>query len=74
MMADYKQTEPEVLNLRMNEVFDWSEDKDVIRDAIWDHIMEANDRDTIKTEEAMKPMLDMTDDQIKDYVEKNLKK
>ncbi|MFC6314710.1 hypothetical protein ACFQHW_03905 [Lapidilactobacillus achengensis] len=73
-MADYKQTEPEVLNLRMNEVFDWSEDKDVIRDAIWDHIMEANDRDTIKTEEAMKPMLDMTDDQIKDYVEKNLKK
>ncbi len=74
MMADYKQTEPEVLNLRMNEVFDWSEDKDVIRDAIWDHIMEANDRDTIKTEEAMKPMLDMTDAQIKDYVEKNLKK
>ncbi|WP_261806781.1 P8 family protein [Lapidilactobacillus luobeiensis] len=73
-MADYKQTEPEVLNLRMNEVFDWSEDKDVIRDAIWDHIMEANDRDTIKTEEAMKPMLDMTDAQIKDYVEKNLKK
>lgn len=68
------QTEPELLNLRMSEEFDWSDDKDIVRDAIWNHIMEANNRDTIKTEEAMKPFLDMTDDQVRDYVEKNLKK
>ncbi|GEL12755.1 hypothetical protein LCO01nite_03040 [Lapidilactobacillus concavus] len=73
-MAVNIQTEPELLNLRMSEEFDWSDDKDIVRDAIWNHIMEANNRDTIKTEEAMKPFLDMTDDQVRDYVEKNLKK
>ena len=73
-MAENIQTEPELLNLRMNEEFDWSDDKNVIRDAIWNHIMEANNRDTIKTEEAMKPFLDKTDAQVRDYVEQNLKK
>ncbi|MFD1466019.1 hypothetical protein ACFQ4L_08080 [Lapidilactobacillus mulanensis] len=73
-MAENIQTEPELLNLRMNEEFDWSDDKNVVRDAIWNHIMEANNRDTIKTEEAMKPFLDKTDAQVRDYVEQNLKK
>lgn len=73
-MADKSiQTEPQILNLRMNEAFEWSDDKNIVRDAIWNHIMEANDRDTIKTEEAMKPFLNYTDDQVRDWVEKNLK-
>lgn len=73
-MADKNiQTEPEILNLRMSDEFDWSDDKNIVRDAIWNHIMEANDRDTIKTEEAMKPFLDYTDAQVRDWVEKNLK-
>lgn len=73
-MAKEIETEPEVLNLRMADVFDWSDDKTIVRDAIWDYLMESNDRDTIKTEKAMKPFLDMTEAQVKDYVEKNLKK
>ncbi|MFD1410487.1 MULTISPECIES: P8 family protein [Lapidilactobacillus] len=73
-MAENIETEPEVLNLPMADVFEWSDDKTVVRDAIWDFIMESNGRDTIKTEETMKPFLDMTEAQVKDYVEKNLKK
>ncbi len=73
-MADKSiQTEPDILNLRMNEAFDWSNDKNIVRDAIWNHIMEANAHDTIKTQEAMKPFLNYTDDQVRDWVEKNLK-
>ena len=45
-----------------------------IRDAIWDHEMEANNHDTMKTEAACEWMLKADDDKIKDYCEKNLKK
>ncbi|NRO58488.1 hypothetical protein IMAU30014_01119 [Lactobacillus helveticus] len=45
-----------------------------IRDAIWDHEMEANNHDTMKTEVACEWMLKADDDKIKDYCEKNLKK
>ncbi|MGY0397591.1 P8 family protein, partial [Lacticaseibacillus paracasei] len=36
--------------------------------------MEKNSRDTIKTEEEMKPVLDMSDDEVKALAEKVLKK
>lgn len=66
--------EPEILNHRMSEEFDWSDDKIIVRDAIWDHMMEANDHDTVKTEQEMKPYLSKSDQEIRDYVEANLKK
>ena len=66
--------EPEVLNLKMSEAFDWSDDKTVVRDAIWDYFMENNNHDTVKTEEAEKPFLDMKDAEVRDFIEKNLKK
>lgn len=66
--------EPEILNHRMNEEFDWSDDKNVVRDAIWDYMMEANDHDTVKTEQEMKPYLSKSDQEIRDYIEANLKK
>jgi RNAse (barnase) inhibitor barstar len=66
-------TEPEVLNMSMSDVFDWSDDKTIVRDAIWDHMMEGNEHSTDKTVEAMKPFLSMSEADVKDYVEKNLK-
>lgn len=45
-----------------------------IRDAIWDHEMEANNHDTMKTEAAVEWILKASDDEVKDYCEKNLKK
>lgn len=66
--------EPEVLNTPMKDAFDWSDSKVDVRDAIWDHIMESNNHSTDKTAEAMKPFLDMSEDEVKDYVEKILKK
>ena len=65
--------EPEVLNVSMDDAFDWSDDKTIVRDAIWDHIMESNNHNTDETVEAMKPFLDMSDADVKDYVEKNMK-
>lgn len=45
-----------------------------IRDAIWDYEMEANGHDTMKTEKAVEWILKASDDEVKDYCEKNLKK
>ncbi|KRL66761.1 hypothetical protein [Companilactobacillus versmoldensis] len=66
-------TEPQVLNMKMSDAFDWSDDKTIVRDAIWNHMMENDDRSTDKTIETMKPFLSMSEDDVKDYVEKNLK-
>ena len=66
-------TEPQVLNMKMSDAFDWSDDKTIVRDAIWNYMMENDDRSTDKTIETMKPFLSMSEDDVKDYVEKNLK-
>ncbi|KRK70518.1 P8 family protein [Lacticaseibacillus nasuensis] len=62
-----------VLDQKMNEVFDWSQSELPVRDALWDHYMEQNGKDTIKTEEQMKPVLDMSDADVKALAEKELK-
>ena len=59
----------------MDQVFDWAKDSHMpICDAIWDHEMEANGHDTMKTEKAVEWILKASDDEVKDYCEKNLKK
>lgn len=63
-----------VLDKKMNEAFDWSDSETPVRDALWDYYMEKNAKDTIKTEEEMKPVLDMSDDEVKSLVESVLKK
>ena len=76
IMADVKEIEETALiDRNMDQVFDWAKGNEMpIRDAIWDHEMEANGRDTMKTEEAVEWILKADDDKVKDYCEKNLKK
>lgn len=76
IMADAKEIEETALiDRNMDQVFDWAKGNEMpIRDAIWDHEMEANGRDTMKTEAAVEWILKADDDKIKDYCEKNLKK
>jgi Asp-tRNA(Asn)/Glu-tRNA(Gln) amidotransferase B subunit len=76
IMADAKEIEETALiDRNMDQVFDWAKGNEMpIRDAIWDHEMEANGRDTMKTEEAVEWILKADDDKVKDYCEKNLKK
>lgn len=71
-MADIMSTA--LLDRHMKEVFDWSDSDTPVRDALWDYFMEKNGRNTIQTEEAMAPFLKYSDDQIKDFVNTNLKK
>lgn len=75
-MADAKEIEETaMIDRHMDQVFDWAKDNhEPIRDAIWNHEMEANDHDTMKTEAACAWMLKADDDKVKDYCEKNLKK
>ncbi len=75
-MADAKEIEQTaMIDREMDQVFDWAKGNSMpIRDAIWDHEMEANNHDTMKTEAACEWMLKADDDKIKDYCEKNLKK
>ncbi len=76
IMADAKEIEETALiDRNMDQVFDWAKGNEMpIRDAIWDHEMEANGRDTMKTEAAVEWILKADDDKVKDYCEKNLKK
>ncbi len=62
-----------VLDMKMSEAFDWSDDNTIVRDALWDHYMEANGRNTDKTVEAMKPYLKMSDAQVREKAEALLK-
>lgn len=75
-MADAKEIEQTaMIDREMDQVFDWAKGNSMpIRDAIWDHEMEANNHDTMKTEAACEWMLKADDDKIKNYCEKNLKK
>lgn len=76
IMADAKEIEETALiDRNMDQVFDWAKGNEMpIRDAIWDHEMEANGRDTMKTEAAVEWILKADDDKVKEYCEKNLKK
>ncbi|MTV83140.1 hypothetical protein [Secundilactobacillus folii] len=61
------------IDYNMNDAFDWSDDETPVRDAIWDYLMEQNGHDTLKTEEQMKPFMSMSEDDVRKYVEDNLK-
>lgn len=52
-MAEEPGAESPLLNKKMSEAFDWSDDKLPVRDAIWDYYMEKNDHDTLKTEKML---------------------
>ncbi len=76
IMADAKEIEETALiDRNMDQVFDWAKGNEMpIRDAIWDHEMEVNARDTMKTEPAVEWILKADHDKVKEYCEKNLKK
>jgi hypothetical protein len=76
IMADAKEIEETALiDRNMDQVFDWAKGNEMpIRDAILDHEMEVNGRDTMKTEAAVEWILKADDDKVKEYCEKNLKK
>ena len=63
-----------MLDKTMSEAFDWSDSQTPVRDALWNFYMEQNHKDTIKTEEQMKPLLSASDDEVKALAEKLLKK
>ena len=72
IMADAKEIEETALiDRNMDQVFDWAKGNEMpIRDAIWDHEMEANGRDTMKTEEAVEWILKADDDKVKEITAK----
>lgn len=69
-MADEKY---QLLDLEMNEVFDWSEDKTPLRDALWNHYMDESNKNTLSTLEHLKAYKNMSNQEIKAEAEKVLK-
>ncbi|APX71676.1 hypothetical protein M5C72_00570 [Companilactobacillus allii] len=63
-----------LLDKNMKDVFDWSDSDMPVRDAIWDHFMEATNHSTDKTTEEAKKYDDMAEADLKPAVEKLLKK
>ena len=53
------------LDLPMNEVVDWSEDKTPLRDALWNHYMDESNKNTLSTLEHIKAYKTMSDDDLK---------
>lgn len=62
------------LDKKMNEVFDWSDSTTPVRDVLWNHFMDNNNKDTMKTLDEMKKFESMSDDEIANEAEKLLKK
>ncbi|KRM24248.1 hypothetical protein [Latilactobacillus graminis] len=62
-----------VLDMKMSEVFEWSDDDTIVRDALWNHYMEANAHNTDQTVAAMKPYLKMSNADVKEKAEALLK-
>ncbi|GKQ43389.1 hypothetical protein RD055328_13120 [Companilactobacillus sp. RD055328] len=62
------------LDKKMNEVFDWSDDTTPVRDALWNHFMENNNKDTLKTLDEVKKYTEMPDNEVAGAAEKLLKK
>ncbi|AEV94759.1 P8 family protein [Pediococcus claussenii] len=63
----------ELLDKAVNEVFDWSDDSTPLRDAMWNHTMDANGRDTLKTTAEAKKWEGMSADELKTTAEAMLK-
>lgn len=61
------------IDYNMNDAFDWSDEEMPVRDAIWNYLMDHNGHDTLKTEEQIKPFMTMSEDEVRKYVEDNLK-
>lgn len=67
--------ETALIDRSMAQVFDWAkDDKRPVRIAIWNFQMEKNGQDTMKTAEDVKWELTASEDEVKDFCEKNLKK
>lgn len=67
--------ETAMLDRTMEQVFDWAkDDKRPIRVAIWNYQMEKDGHDTMKTADDVKWELKASDDELKKFVEDNLKK
>ncbi|ETY73272.1 hypothetical protein [Lactiplantibacillus fabifermentans] len=62
-----------VLDESMKDVFDWSDAKTPVRDAIWNHFMDADNHDTDKTADEVAPYMTMDEAKLKDEVTKLLK-
>lgn len=60
-----------LLDRKLNEAFD-TDKKIPVRVVIWNYEMEKNGQDTMKTAEAVKWELKASDDEIEDFVKKNI--
>ena len=63
-----------MLDKALNKVYDWAKTDIPVRDALWNHYMENDDHDTMKTADKMAPWLDKKDADVKADAEKILKK
>jgi hypothetical protein len=57
----------------MKEVFDWSDDSTPVRDAMWNHVMDSNGHNTVKTIAEAKKWESMSDADLKKTAEDMLK-
>lgn len=63
----------ELLDQKMTEVFDWSNDQTPLRDAMWNHVMDDNGHDMMKTIAEAKKWENMNDAELKKTAEQMLK-
>lgn len=62
-----------ILDEKMADVFEWSESTLPVRDAIWNHFMDANGHNTDETADKVAPYMKMDDAKLKSAVEALLK-
>ena len=70
-MAETLKTQ--LLDKQMKEVFDWSDDSTPVRDAMWNHVMDSNGHNSVKTIAEAKKWESMSDADLKKTAEDMLK-
>ncbi len=58
----------------MKDVFDWSNSRLPVRDALWNYFMEKNGHNSLKTEDDMLPFMKDSNSLIETFVNEHLKK
>lgn len=62
------------LDTPMKDIFDWSNSKLPVRDALWNYFMEKNGHNSLKTEDDMLPFMKDSTGLIETFINEHLKK
>lgn len=69
-----KEENNNLLDMSMEEVFDWSKESKTVRSSLWEYFLELSGKDPIRAENKMEHLIIQKNPEIIKYIEENVKK